>query len=162
MKLSLGKIITCVGALLALAAIFMLFAPAATMEGLLGKTESLSGTDVTFGYEQSGVKILGVSANIVTYILLVAGIACAVLALLGKGGKIVSIVSAACFVVAGVFFFCSIAFASFYPEMDGGAAKDKLVEALKEKLSLGVGSIIGGILSILAAVAAAAPLFLKK
>ena len=162
MKLSLGKILTCVAAVLALVAFFMMFAPAATMEGLLGKTETLSGTDVTFGYESSGVKALGFSANIVTYILLVAGIACAVLAFLGKGGNIVRIVAAACFVVAGVFFFCSIAFASFYPEMDGGAAKDKLVEALKEKLSLGVGSIVGGILSILSAVAVALPIFLKK
>ena len=161
MKKFLGKILTCVGAVLALAAFFMMFAPAASRE-LLGKTNSLSGVDVAFGYEESGVKLLGASANIVTYILLVVGIACAVLALLGKGGKIVSIVAAACFAVAGVFFFLAVQFASFYPEMDGGAIKDKLVEALKEQLDLGIGSIIGGILSLLGAVAVAVPVFLKK
>ena len=162
MKKNLGKILTCVGVLLALAAFCMMFVPAATMEGLFGKTESLSGIDVTFGYTENKIKLLGVSANIVTYILLLAGIACSVLAFLGKGGKIVCIVAAACFVVAGVFFFCSIAFISAYPEMDAGVAKDKLVESLKECLSLGAGSIVGGILSILAGVAAAAPVFLKK
>ena len=161
MKKYLGKILTCVGALLALVAFFMMFAPAATRE-LLGKSYTLSGTDVAFGYEDSGVKLLGASANIATYILLLAGIACAVLALLGKGGKIVRIVSAACFVVAGVFFFCSIAFASFYPNLDSGKIKDGLVEELKKQLSLGAGSIVGGILSILAAVTVAVPLFIGK
>ena len=162
MKKNLGKILTCVGAVLALVAFFMMFAPAATMKGLLGKTENLSGTDLTFGYEESGIKIIGFSANIVTYILLIAGIACAVLALLGKGGNIVRIVAAACFVVAGVFFFCSIAFASFYPDMESGALKDKSVEAIKESLSLGAGAIVGGILSILASALVAVPMFIGK
>lgn len=162
MKKNLGKILSCVAAVLALVSIFMILAPAATMKGLLGKTENLSGVDLTFGYEEKGVKVLGISANIVTYILLLAGIACAVLALLGKGGKISRIVSAICFLIAGVFFFCSIEFASYYPEMDSGALKDKAVETFKETLSLGAGSIVGGILSILAAAAVAVPLFIKK
>ena len=161
MKKYLGKILTCLGAVLALVAFFMMFAPAATQE-VLGKTNSLSGVDVTFGYEDNGVKVLGASANIVTYVLLLAGIACSVLAFFGKGGKIVSVVAAACFVVAGVFFFLSIQFASFYPEMDSSSIKDKLVETLKENLKLGAGAIVGGVLSLLGAVAVAVPVFLKK
>ena len=162
MKLTLGKILTCVGAVLALVAFFMMFAPAATMQGLLGKSESLSGIDVTFGYKEGNAKLMGVSFNLITYILLLAGIGCAIESFFGKGGKISRIVSALCFLIAGVFFFCSIEFASFYPDMESGTAKDKLVEAFKDSLSLGAGSIVGGILSLLAAIAVAVPVFLKK
>ena len=158
---NLGKILTCAGVLLALVAFFMMFAPAVTRK-ILSKTVNISGTDLAFGYSENGVKLLGASANIVTYILLLAGIACAVLAVLGKGGNIARIVSVACFVVAGIFFFCSIAFASFYPEMESGKIKDGLVEELKKALSLGAGSIVGGILSILAGAVVAVPVFLKK
>lgn len=161
MKKHLGKILTCIGAVLALVAFFMMFAPAATQE-VLGKTNSLSGVDVTFGYEEKGVEVLGFSTNVTTYVLLLAGIACAVLAFFGKGGKICPIVAAVCFLVAGVFFFLSIQFAEFYPEMESGSVKDKLVETLKDNLNLGAGSIVGGIFSFLAAIAVAVPLFIKK
>ncbi len=164
MKKYLGKIITCVGIVFALVAIFMMFAPAAVSN--TGVDKSFTGTDLAFGYTEESllgeVKFLGASANILTYILLVVGVACAVVALLGKGGKIVPIVAAAAFVAAGVLFFCTVQLCMPYPEMESGEAKDKAVEKVKESLDLGAGAIVAGVFSFVAAAAAVVPVFISK
>ncbi|MDE6001079.1 MAG: hypothetical protein K2G96_01990 [Clostridia bacterium] len=172
MKKYLGKIITGVSILLALVAFFMMFAPAAVASvEVLGKTvsNSYTGSNLAFGLTESTevlghtveAKIFAASANILTYILLFAGIVCAVVAILGKGGKIVSFVAMACFVAAGVLFFCSIQLCAPYTEFEGDAKKD-YIKAIKESLDLGAGAIVGGVLSIVAGAAALVPIFVKS
>lgn len=159
-KFNLSTILTAVGALLGLAAFFMLFAPAIAVKD---SETTYTGLKVTFGMKQT---FLGKEytvwkfsfMNLLTYILALAGI---VLALLNakKPGKLFALISAACFLVAGIFFFCATSFASFNEDVSsliawaGGNVKDSL--------TLGAGSIVGGILSILAAICAASPFVVK-
>lgn len=163
MKKHLGKIITCVSVVLALVALLLMFAPAAVSNTGIDKT--FTGTDLAFGYKEKSAlgeaKLLGASANILTYILLVIGMGCAVVAVLGKGGKILPIAAAVCFVVAGVLFFCSVQLCMPYPEMDSGDLKDELVKKTKEGLDLGAGAIVAGIFSLLSGIAALVPVFVK-
>ena len=61
---------------------------------------------MTFGYSDRSAEIFLFSfANLLTYLLVVAGIVFTVLSFIGKLGKIVGIIAAVCFIVAGVFFF---------------------------------------------------------
>lgn len=166
---NLSKIITCVSIALALVAFFMMFAPAAVAEAL-GQTKSYTGANLAFGYTYKTEGLLGTvetkifspSANILTYILIVIGIACAVVSLFGKGGKIVPIIAVAALVAAGVLYFCSVQLCAPYTgELEGDAKADYIKNA-KEQLDLGAGAIVGGIFSILAGAAALVPSFLKS
>lgn len=165
---NLGKIISLVAIVLGIVAVCMLFAPAAVAEAL-GQKTSYSGANLAFGYtyktEVLGntveTEIFNASANIVTYILVLVGIVFAVLSLLGKLGKIAPFISAAAFLIAGIFFFCSVAFCSPYTNLTGDA-KTEYVKGIRENLSLGAGAIVGGILSILAAISSAAAAVVAK
>lgn len=162
--LTLGNILVCCAALLALVAIIVgLCAPAVsyTVEAF-GKssTTTYSGAQVTFGYTAKTDTVVGTLSgeiwkfsfmNLLTYILAVVGIVFAVLAFLGKLGKISGIVAAACLLVAGVFFFLAVAFTV--------PASEK---ATMEGWKLGAGAIVGGILAILSALAMAAKTFVIK
>ena len=160
MKKNLGKIITCAGVVLALVAFLMMFAPAISYKS--EHVDAITGAQVAFGKKDT----LAASAYMLAYLLLIVGIVPAVLAILGKGGKIVSIVAAVCFVAAAIFFFLPMVMVMPNVGKLEGAAKDKAVESfrniLKETADVGIGAIVGGILSILAAAAVAVPLFLKK
>ena len=169
MKKNLGKIITCVSIVLALVAFFMMFAPAAVAEAM-GKTKSYTGADLAFGYTfKSDVaghtvktKIFAASANILTYILIVIGIACAAVSLFGKGGKILPVIAVVSLVAAGVLYFCVIQLCAPYTGELKGDLKDEYIKNAKEQLKLGAGAIVGGILSILAGAAALVPVFVKS
>ena len=170
MKKNLGKILSGVAILLGVVAIIMLVAP-----GLAPKSdykdlgaESYSMANITFGKTFALGTGFGFSfLNLLTYILIVAGIVCTVVALLGKGGKIVPIVAAVLFVVAGVLYFCAQQMYTIkLPDGISGDAADKAKDAAKEQLNevytLGAGAIVGGIIAILAGCAAIVPVFLKK
>lgn len=162
--LNLGLILSGVAVLLGVVAFCMLFAPGASQTAeLLGhkETATISNLKLTFGYSE---EVLGKKVaiynfsfmNLLTYLLVLAGMVFAVLAILGKLGNLSKIISAVCFIVAGIFFFCTIAFCA--PNIE---SKD-LVSETKKALDLGIGAILGGILSILAGVAVVVPVFLKK
>ncbi len=163
-KLKVGKIVICTALLLGIAAFCMLFAPQLTGENV----SALDGLKITFGYSESGplgtsVKALNFSfGNFMTYIFILIGLAFAVVALLGKTGKIAPIVSAAAFVLAGVFFFCAYEFTSVYVGDATGDAADLVVKLFKDAYSLGAGAIAGGVLSILGGLAMLGKLFVKK
>ena len=145
--LTLGNILLCSAALLALIALIVgLCAPAVsyTVE-LLGKsnTTTYSGAQVTFGYTEKGdllsVEVFKFSfGNFVPYLLTIVGMVFAVLALLGKLDKISAYVAAGCFLVAGILFFCAVAFTV-------PAAEKATMEGWK----LGAGAIVAGIFAIL-------------
>ena len=170
MKKYLGKIITGVAILLGVVAIIMLVAPGlapkSEFKGLGG--ESYSMANITFGKEISAGSGFAFSfPNLLTYILILAGIVCAVVALLGKGGKIVPIIATVAFVAAGVLYFCAqqmymIKLPDGIPDAVADATKDKTKEMINEMYTLGAGAIVGGVLSIVAGAAALVPIFLKK
>ncbi|MDE7330596.1 MAG: hypothetical protein K2N30_05905 [Clostridia bacterium] len=161
-KLSLKVLFALISALLGVVAICLMAAPAAAVKD----TElAYTGAQLTFGYTRTG-SITGISAevfkfsflNFLPYILVLAGIAFSVLTVLGKLGKIAPIVSAVCYLAAGVLFFLVIEMCSPYTAID---SKD-LVDAVKDTLTLGAGAIVGGILGILSAALSAAALAVKK
>ncbi len=145
-KISLGKILTLAAIVVGVVAFCMLFAPQ-----IANDYSKLSGLKTTFGYSEKGFSGLNFSfGNFLTYVFLIVAIVFAVIALLGKLGKIAPIVSAVAFVLAGIFFFCALAFVS----VNGSASFKKLY-------SLGGGAIAGGILSILCGGAMVGKLFIK-
>lgn len=163
-KFGLGKILACVAAVLGLVAFFMMFAPSATYEVLKG-TNSYSGAQLAFGYTAKVESGIGTTSNAIlkfsfmnflTYLLVIVGIVFAVLTFLGKLGKISPIVAAACFLIAGIFFFCAVPFC--VPAVENA----NLASKFKETLSLGAGAIVGGIFAIISAIASCATLFVGK
>lgn len=164
----LGTVIALAAIVLGIVSLCMLFAPCV---GVKDTETTYTGAQLMFGYTKK-LDVLGstvetelfkFSANFVTFVLLIVGIVLAVLALLGKLGKIAPLVSAACFIVAGVFWFLIISFCS--PAVSDALGSDVQAEAIKkakETLELGAGAIVGGILSILAGFGSASLLFIKK
>lgn len=68
----------------------MLFVPQLNYKSATGLVngESLSGLQITFGYSEKDVQILNFSfGNFLTYLLVIAGIVFALLAVFGKLGK---------------------------------------------------------------------------
>ena len=127
---------------------------------------------MAFGYSKSG-EVLGSTVtahilnfsfmNFLPYLLLLIGVAFSGLAAFGKLGKISPIIAAACYLAAGVFFFCVVPFCSPYVDKNGiGAINDEYVKQFKDALSLGAGAIVAGILGILSALASVSTLFIKK
>lgn len=162
-KMKMSSILTAVAALLGIVAFIMLFLPAI---GVKDADTTYKGLDIVFGYKG---KVLTVEytvfnfsfMNLLTYILVLAGVVLSVLNLVGKKpSKLLALIAAAAFLVAGIFFFCSVSFASLNEDAS------KLITAfggdIKDGLELAFGSIIGGIAGILAAIAAASPFYLKK
>ena len=99
--------------------------------------------------------------NLLTYILALAGTVLSLLNLLAKKpNKLFSLLAMVAFVVSAVFFFCTVSFTSV--NEDASKIFDLFGGDIKELFKLGVGAIVGGVLSILAALASAASLVLKK
>ena len=167
MKKYLGKILGGAAAVLGLVAVIMLFVVNVKMEqGIVSM--SYTGLHTVFGAKKT-VEVLGTKVSeapfkfsclsLLPYLLAVAGIVFAGLAAFGKLGKIAPIVAAACFVVAAILFFLALqtCIVKFYKEA-GISKKDA---GFYETAKLGAGSIIAGIVSILAAGCSAALLFVK-
>lgn len=145
-------------AVAAVIALIMIFLPAIVVE-----EETYSGLKVIFGYteKESGmgitlkVEVFAFSfMNLLTYLLVIAGGVCGVLAFMKSDKPIFTWIAAACLALAGIFFFCSVGFTVLSKDLvDLGATK--------ENFKLGAGAIIGGIVSILGALCAIAPTALK-
>lgn len=164
-KKNWNKILLGVSLLLAAVAIILLVAPGIALKSdykaltAAGLPESFSMAQITFGHTAK-VAALGITitfkfaiANLLTYILIVGGMVCALLALLGKGGKIVPFIAAGLLLVGGVLYLC--------------AGKLLVLEGKNSGMyTIGIGSILGGVFSILSACTAACvaliPLFIKK
>ncbi len=159
--LTVGNILLCLAAVLGLVSVLLMFAPSitSTVEILSVKsTSSFSGARVTFGYTETpentklSIQIFKFSfGNFLPYLLALVGIVFAVLAIFGKLGKISGFVAAGCFLIAGILFFCALAFTV-------PAAKD----ADMKGYTLGAGAIVSGILSLISAALCVVPVFLKK
>lgn len=177
-KFGVSSIVLAVAALLGLVAIFMMFAPGikstATVLNQEASTATISGFKVMFGSED------GYSFNFMMFlslIFVVIGLVGVVLSFLLKS-KIGNYLAIGGFLLAGIFFFL---FRAVFPmgikDMAIGGTKvlsgKDAIKALEEGItifgvttkttfSLGIGAIMAGILSILAALASAAATFAFK
>ncbi|MBQ8659168.1 MAG: hypothetical protein IJ506_08560 [Clostridia bacterium] len=142
------KFLPLVAAVIGLLAVMSLFLPAFVYAG----NEFLGSTTV-FGYTKETAvgdfDLLSFSfMNLLTYLLVLVGIVCAVLAFLKKDQKLFAWGGAACLLLAGVFFFCVIPFTSVADQWQ----LVFLAKADKSLWELGYGAILAGISSILSAI----------
>lgn len=154
-KFGIGTIVASIAILLGIAAIVMMFVPQLNYNSATGlvKGDPLNGLQITFGYSNEvlgkQVPVLDFSfMNLLTYILVLVGIVFALLAIMGKLGKIAPIVAAAAFIVAGVFFFCAEQFMMVHVGDLTGDAASTIVDAFKELYTLGAGAIVLSLIHI--------------
>lgn len=157
----LGKIITLAAALLGLVAFIMFFLPAIAVKD----TETTyTGFQAIFGFKETVLKneiahLQFSFMNLLTLILLVAGIALTVLTIMGKGCKQLPLGAIAAFLIAGIFFFLTVAFC--VPGEEISSVVGAFGGNVKDGLKLAAGPIIGGICSILSALGLAYNYFVK-
>ena len=104
--------------------------------------------------------------NLLPYILALAGAVVALLAALSKKSFLLNIIAVACFVAAAVFFFTAASYVSVAGSEGSGtlnALVKNIVDALKDgdNLKIAIGSILGGVFSIVAAACSALKIFVK-
>ena len=161
-KLDLRVLLSVTAVILAIVAVCMAFAPAAVVENT---KVTYKGWQLAFGYKYSktvfgtelGVEVFKFSfMNVLPYLLLLAGIVFGVLSVAGKLGKLSGFISSGCFLAGGVLYFCVV------PMCIPASSVDAVGEIVKENLVIGAGAVVAGVLSILAAAATAAKLFVKN
>ena len=161
-KQSTGNLFTLIALLLSIASLIMLFLPAIKV---IDTDTAYTGLQVVFGYEEV-TKVLGSTIttpildfsfmNLLTYILVIAGAVLLIVNILGKGNSLTDLISIVVLIVAGILFFLTVNFTM--PHLDELTSKITTIEEVRENYELGIGAILGGIFSILAAVS----LVLKK
>lgn len=166
-KTNTASLVFLVAAVLGIAAILLMFAPGVTMGHKVAKeTSSFSGFKIMFGGELANVQGFSVGElkfNFVAFLAFVftlVGIAGVLLSLLLKG-KIGGFLAIGGFLLAGIFYFLFNATFSINLGEKGSEAIE-LMENLGATFSLGIGAIIAGICSIVAALASAAAAFAIK
>ena len=164
----LAMLLAAISTLLGLVALLLIFAPAI---GVKEQDATYTGLQVAFGYTEKSklgleLEIFKFSfMNFLPYLLAIVGIVFSVLTVLGKLGKLSPLVAAACYLVAGIFFFCTLAFCVLGDDINSLLGLGSLLAGkdgnAKDFLTLGAGAIVSGILSILAALTSAAALIKK-
>ncbi len=141
--------------LLALASIAFMFAPA-IVYGSGDDPTTFTAFQTMFGYtSKTGDRIVVTRTlldfsfmNLLTLILLAVGIVFSVLKMLsGKNAKLFTLITTACFIVAGVFLFMTITFT--VPHVSENAA-EKLFDLSKDSMKLGWGAIVSAICALIA------------
>ena len=163
-KNSVSKYTSLLAILLAIASACMIFCTAIVYKvSDSADPINFTGMQVTFGYTSTQNILEGITSaikiegsinyfafsflNLLPYILLLAGIVFAVLKVVGgkSNSKMFSFVAAACFIAGGVLMFCVVPFSVL--------GTNELVQTFsvlkKQYMSLGVGTIVGGVLGIL-------------
>lgn len=149
---SLKKVAPLVAVLAAIVALVMVFLPALVVED-----ETYNGIKAIFGHSEQVLgslktEILCFSImNLLTYVLVIVGGFCAFLSAKNPKKTISSFLAAICLLAAGILFFFTVDFTVLGETLAQlGTAKDYGFE-------LGVGAIIGGIVSIIGALFASVP-----
>ena len=147
-------------ALLSVAAIFMIFLPNVKLYGLISETVHYTGNglNAVFGYSDGSLSVFSFSImNLITYVLPLAALVLIALKM-AKVAKsnLLDIFAIILLIVGGVFFFLIPTFAiSEYAN-----TANTLVHTMDKNLA--VGTILGGIFSILGAVVLCLKLVLKR
>ncbi len=142
--------------LLALASIGFMFAPAIVygtgddpatytlFQAMFGYTETISYRGLSYTKAMFDFSFM----NLLSLILLAAGIVFSVLKMLsGKNAKLFTLITTACFIVAGVFLFMVITYA--IPHVSDNAI-EKLLDLSKDSMKLGWGAIVSAICALIA------------
>ncbi|MCI6734726.1 MAG: hypothetical protein MR437_06595 [Clostridiales bacterium] len=161
---SLNKLISLVGALLAIVAVVMVFLP--QIAAVNGDT-TFNGIAIAFGKKLSSVDggsffkssttINFSFLNLLAYVLVVLGLVINVLQLVGIAkGKLMSLIAALALVAGGILFFFALKFSSVTTSGAvlgiGGEATSKFSDFNTDSAKvwqLGYGAIVGGITAIL-------------
>lgn len=161
-KISVRGLLAIVSALLAVISVFLMFAPAAVYKDYFGQSYSYSGVQMTFGYAETADTIFGQMRNQVfsfsflnflPYLLLFAGV---VFNALTKVCRFSNIVSAVCYLIAGVLFSFVILFCNI------PSVSVDYVEQVRAGLSLGGGAISAAVISIAAALVSVAAVLVDR
>lgn len=141
--------------ILAAVAVCMIFLPAISYAKANGEAVNYTGLQVTFGFSETQASLGSASyvtewfkfsfMNLLTYVLLIVGIVFAVMQMNKKQSKLFTLITAACFVVGGVFMFMVVNYSIVGAGQVTGAT---LLD--KQNMSLGIGAIIGGAAACLA------------
>lgn len=154
-KNSMMKYAGFVAILLALAAIGFMFAPA-IVYGTGDDPTTFTAFQTMFGYtSKSGDRIVVTRTwldfsfmNLLTLILIAAGIVLSVMKMfVGGKSKLFTLITTACFIVAGVFLFMTVTFT--VPHVSDNAA-ERLGDLSKSNMTLGWGAIVAAICSLIA------------
>lgn len=103
-KKQISSIVSLISAALGIVALVMIFLPAI---GVKDTEKTYTGLQIVFGYKTkiviSEVTVFEFSfMNLLTYLLVIAGVIFTVLGLLGKGSKFATFIAAICFLVGGI------------------------------------------------------------
>lgn len=169
---TLGLALSAGAVLFAIVAVCMLFVNAVELVSGDNVLAQYKGTQVAFGYSETypiigEVKFLNFSfMNLLPYLLALGGGVVAVLAALGKKSFLLNVIATACFVAAAIFFFTAASYVSVAGSEGSSAwssAIRSIVDSLKDSdnLKIAIGSILGGVFSIVAAACSALKIFLK-
>lgn len=174
---SLNKLISLVGALLAIVAVVMVFLP--QIAAVNGDT-TFNGIAIAFGKKLSSVDggsffkssttINFSFLNLLAYVLVVLGLVINVLQLVGIAkGKLMSLIAALALVAGGILFFFALKFSSVTTSGAvlgiGGEATSKFSDFNTDSAKvwqLGYGAITGGITAIVAGVCSLGRTVLSK
>ncbi len=151
---------------LGIVAFCMMFLPAVkfTFETIGFSEDGWTGAQIAFGYKESvlGQEFTILNFNFIALLAFLLPIVGGILALLFKNGLITKIVTTACFVVSAVLMFSMAAISGMgrVTLEEGNFVSDTvnsilqgIYDAVDETKSLAVGPIVGGIVSIVGAVA---------
>ena len=169
---TLGLALSAGSVIFAIVALCMLFVNAVELVSGDNVLVQYKGTQVAFGYSETypiigEVKFLNFSfMNLLPYLLVLGGGVVAVLAALGKKSFLLNVIATACFVAAAIFFFTAASYVSVAGSEGSGSlssAIKSIVDALKdgENLKIAIGSILGGVFSIIAAACSALKIIVK-
>lgn len=160
-KNSMMKYAGFVAILLALAAIGFMFAPAITAyadgaPATYTGPATFTAFQAMFGYTaKSGDRIITTRTwldfsfmNLLALILIAAGIVLSVMKMfVGGKSKLFTLITTACFIVAGVFLFMTVTFT--VPHVSDNTA-EKFFDLTKDNMTLGWGAIVAAICSLIA------------
>lgn len=154
------RLLAIAGGLAGFAIAFMLFADTVSME-IQGQGGTLNGTEVIFGYKESGYQVFGFSfMNFLTILIGIVGVVFLALAE-KKKNKMYKYISIACFAVSGIMCFFTADFVvqgkgmeKLYEDMGLSSVQNKMAcELVMSLLEPAFGAILGGIILLLASVA---------
>lgn len=145
-----------------IAAFCMMFLPAITFTAGNTTSDGYTGAQLAFGYKETylGQEVTVLNFNFVALLAFLLPLAGGVIALITKNGFISKIISTACFVAGAVLLFSIVAYSGLGnvkfddSSILGSVANsflEELYKAIDETKGLGVGAIVGGILSIVGA-----------
>lgn len=148
--------------LVGIAAFCMMFLPAITYNAAESSSDGWTGAQLIFGYKETilSQEITVLNFNFVALLAYFLPLIGGLLALISKNGFLTKIITTACFVVSAVLLFTIVAYSGLgrvNVENEGLGSLvapiiNAIYDAIDETKGLGIGAIIGGILSVVGAV----------